>query len=130
MGLLMLTSFSFGDDLQAPIPPASSDILGPPLITWTEQQRPGPLPDATQPRGETDKLAAAGPSQQQFVWQSFTGIVVKIQAGYFLKVADDRLYRLDDGESVNPLEGKRVKLAGWIGEDGQGIRVMSIEGIW
>jgi hypothetical protein len=74
-GLMSISPLMFAQVAQIPNPPSLSDILGPTLISWSEQQQPQPLPDSP---GEQQPAAPANPqTEQQPAVQSFTGVVSK-----------------------------------------------------
>ena len=78
MGLMSISPLMFAQVAQIPNPPSPFDILGPTLISWSEQQQPQPLPDSP---GEQQPTAPANPqTEQQPAVQSFTGVVSKDNA--------------------------------------------------
>src|SRR5580658_2422319 len=123
------------------IPPAlPSDILGPQLISWSQQQRPQPVPQPLpEPPPQADPQPAqppANPPTERPEVRTYTGKIVKDlrTSKYVLKVAGDATYQLDDQNKPREYEGKEVKIIG-IGNLGSGnlddsshrIRVTSLE---
>src|SRR5580658_6096667 len=115
------------------IPPAlPSDILGPQLISWSQQQRPQPPPQADPQPAQPP----ANPPTERPEVRTYTGKIVKDlrTSKYVLKVAGDATYQLDDQNKPREYEGKEVKIIG-IGNLGSGnlddsshrIRVTSLE---
>jgi hypothetical protein len=61
LGLMSLSPRVFAQVAQIPNPPSPSDILGPTLISWSEQQQPQPLPDS----GDQPSTAPTDPQTEQ-----------------------------------------------------------------
>ena len=132
LGLLSISSFFVAQDLQSPLPPSSSDILGPDLIAWSQQQTPHPvpqpLPDPPQQQPEKQPSTANQDGQQPAL-RTFAGTIVKDSNNkkYVLKVSGDNVYQIDDQQKASQYEGREVKLVGTLDEKSGTIRVTSIE---
>lgn len=61
VGLMSISPLMFAQVAQIPNPPSPSDILGPTLISWSEQQQPQPLPDSP---GQEQPTAPANPQTE------------------------------------------------------------------
>jgi hypothetical protein len=106
-------------------PTLPSDILGPRLIMWSQQQEPQPLL----------QTPASVPSHRQPELRTFTGRMIKGRAGYLLQQSlsgsSDVIYQLDNNQSDNQglwehYEGKEVVLTGTLDDSGRGIQVTGI----
>jgi hypothetical protein len=118
----LIGPFLFAQETQPALP---SDILGPPLIVWSQQQEPQPIPDSAQ-------QLANPQAQQQLDLRRFTGKIVKDLGKYVLKVSNDNVYQdnvyqLDDQDAAKEYDGKEVKLVGALNESSNSIRVTSIQ---
>ena len=114
---------------QQPAPALPAEILGPPLIVWTQMQKPHPVPDPIPPpdRSDQQKPAASGESKsQEPAARPITGTVVKDQNRYVLRVSDSLSYMMDDQEKARHYEGKQVKVFGSVDSDNI-LHVSSIE---
>ena len=124
LGLLLIPPLLLAQDLQSPTPPSSSDIFGPELIAWSQQQKPQPVPQPLpDPAGQQETGTANAEAQQPAV-QAFMGRIVKDGNRYVLQVSSDRSndtssdtsndtrYQLDDQQKASQYEGKQVKLLG------------------
>jgi hypothetical protein len=109
LGLFALTPFLFLFAQEAR-PTLPSDILGPQLIAWSQQQKPQPV---------------AEPLLDPTNLRTFTGTIVKVHNQYVLQVSSD-VYQLDGQETARAFEGKEVKLTGTLDESTRWIHVTSV----
>jgi Protein of unknown function (DUF5818) len=132
LALLSVTPLSPAQQIQPALP---SDILGPQLISWSQQQRPQPvpqpLPDSPpqQPGPQPGQQPANPPSERPEV-HTYTGKIVKDlhTSKFVLQVAGDETYQLDDQNKPREYEGKDVKIIGRGNRDSsRRIRVASME---
>ena len=132
-GLMSISTLLIAQDLQSPGPPYNtSDIFGPELIAWSQQQRPQPvpqpLPDPPEQRQDRQPALPSNPqAEQQPAVQTFTGTIIKDHSKYALRVSNDTVYQLDDQQEASQYEGKEVKLIGTLDEDHHSVRVTSIQ---
>jgi len=133
LGLMSISPLMVAQNLQSPGPPYNaSDIFGPELIAWSQQQRPQPvpqpLPEAPPQREQRQPGLPANPeAQQQPAVRTFTGTIVKDHSKYVLKVSNGTVYELDDQRKASQYEGKEVKLVGTLDENNRSVRVTSIQ---
>ena len=119
----------------SPIPPySSSDLLGPDLIAWTEQQKPqpipAPLPDPPaqqQPPQPPEDKSTPAPAPPQPLSRTFTGRITMDGGEYVLKTSAGDVYRIDDQQRAKPYEGREVKVVCTLAGDGQITRLINIE---
>jgi hypothetical protein len=97
-------------------PTLPSDVLGPQLIVWSQQQNPEPVVQSP----------AGAPVHRQPEMQIFTGRIVKGRTGYFLQLSSGRVYQLDNQEKWESYERKDVELTGTLDDSGLSIRVTGI----
>jgi hypothetical protein len=107
LGLLAITPFLFAQEARPTLP---SDILGPQLIAWSQQQKPQPVPE---------------PLLNSPDVRTFTGTIVKVHNRYVLQISSD-VYQLDGQETARTFEGKEVKLTGALDESTRWIHVTSV----
>jgi hypothetical protein len=137
---LLASAVAQQDVRPEPTPPVSSEVLGPPLIAWTQFQtpqpvqqpkpQPVPLPEREpeqQPDQPPSQASPSGPSEPQPSSQTLEGVIVKDSRAYVLKTTDKLVYQLDDQEKAKPFEGKKVKVTGTLAADGKLIHVQTIE---
>ena len=105
--LLVLTPLLFAQEAPPTLP---SDIVGPQLITWSQQQKPQPVPE---------------PLLDSHDVRTFTGTIVKVHNRYVLQISSD-VYQLDGQEIAEAFEGKEVKLVGTLDEGTRFIHVTSV----
>ena len=120
LGLLSVTPFVFAQESN-PLPPNSSDILGPELIAWSEQHKPQPLPIPI--TGVPEQQPAVTQAPQQV----FKGKIKKERERYVLKLEGDSTYQLDDQQKVRSYEDRNVKIEGTWNENGRSVHVVSIQ---
>jgi hypothetical protein len=128
MALLSIEPLLLAQENQSPLP---SDVLGPQLIAWSQQQKPQPVPQPlpdppSQHKDQQSAQPASPQAPQQPDVRTFTGKIVRDRSEYVLQVSD-AVYHLDDQRKAQAYEGKDVKLVGILGEDSHSIRVSSIE---
>jgi hypothetical protein len=130
LGLLLMPSFLWAQNLQNPDPPSSSDLFGPELIAWSQLQKPQrvpqPLPDSPAQQHET--RAANPQAQQQTTLRAFTGRIIIDGNRYALQVSKDVLYQLDDQQRASQCDGKQVKVLGTLPLD-EGRYMVHVTGI-
>jgi hypothetical protein len=131
-GLLSVPTLLVAQDAQSPIPPSSSDIFGPELIAWSEQQRPQPvpqpLPDPPQAQDENQNQSPNSP-EHRVESRSFTGVIVKDHDNYVLKVANNQIYQLDDQQKAKRFEDRNVRVVGTLDEKNSLLQIRSIDPI-
>ena len=131
LGFLSISPFILAQDPN-PIPPDSSNILGPDLVAWSEQQKPQPVPapppDPPEQQKEKQPATPANPQTEQHpATQSFAGTIIKDHSRYVLKVGPHDAYQLDDQQKAGAYEGREVRVVGTLEGDGHSLRVVSIE---
>lgn len=135
-GLLAFCPWIFAQQAaQRPAPALPAEILGPPLIAWSELQKPRPVPQPLPPPERADQSppqqSANSPAEQQesparTTAQTFTGTIVKDGGKYVLKASDGSAYQVDDQDKAKLYEGKQVKISGSL--DGKNVlHIVSIE---
>ncbi len=72
--------------------PYPSQVLGPQLIVWSNQQKPEPLPQLPQ---DLSSSPQAEPSVQ-----TFKGRIIKDGGKFVLRVSDKSIYDLDDQQKA------------------------------
>jgi hypothetical protein len=97
-------------------PTLPSDILGPQLIVWSQQQNPEPVLQSS----------VSEPARRPPEVRTFTGRIMKGHAGYFLQLSSDVIYQLDNRELCASYERKVVEVIGTQDKSGGSIRVASI----
>lgn len=122
--LLILASPLFSQGIQSePAPALPSGVLGPDLIAWTHMQTPRPVPQPLPPDQNP-------PAPQPPATETFAGTIIKIDAGYVLKLASGLTYRLDyqsDDQNDAKYDGKQVQLTGNLDANRNSIHVVSIQ---
>ena len=131
LGLLLMPSFLWAQNLQNPDPPSSSDIFGPELIAWSQLQKPQPVPEPLpdSPEQQHETRAANPQGKQQAAVQSFTGRIIIDGNRYVLQVSKNASYQLDDQQRVSRCGGKQVKVLGTLDADRYLVHVANIEPI-
>jgi hypothetical protein len=135
LALLSITPFILA---QEPLPTLPSDILGPQLIAWSQQQKPQPVPQPLPdppPQQQQSKQPEQQPANSQAQPQpdvgTFAGKIVINLGKYVLKISNDNdndnVYQLDDQDAAKEYEGKEVKLVGTLDESSHSIRITSIQ---
>lgn len=110
-----------------------AEILGSPLIVWSEFQKPQPvsqpLPPADRNNGDQGQQSAPPSDSQtdQPTTPVFTGTIVKEAGIYALKTADRAVYQLDDQKRAKAYEGKQVRISGSLDANGSLLHVTRIE---
>jgi hypothetical protein len=129
--VFVLSALGVAQEAPQPGPLPPTNVLGPQLIVWSQQQKPQPIP-VPQPLPPPERADQPQPGQttnsqtpQQPSLQVFTGTVMKAGNKYVLK-AEDATYQLDDQEKAKPYQGKQVKVAGSLGA-GNVVHITSIE---
>jgi Protein of unknown function (DUF5818) len=116
----------------SPVPPA--EILGSPLIVWSESQKPQPVPiDAVHPDQQSQDQRAIQPMEPDRTHsgihelQNFTGTIVNAGSRYVLILSSEVVYQVDDQEKARAYEGKRVRISGNLDSGSSVVRVISME---
>jgi hypothetical protein len=115
-----------------PSPALPAEVLGPPLIVWTETQKPQPVPQPLPPPERADQPQPAPQDNAQIqseraVVQYFTGLMAKDSDRYVLKASHGAVYQIDDQAKAKPYEGKQVKIGGRLDSQTNVLHVASIE---
>jgi hypothetical protein len=118
MGAQEIRGQASASDAQPRLP---SDILGPQLIVWSEQQQPQPVQEALPDSPE-----------QRPALQTFTGTIMKMRGSFVLSLSNDTLYLLEESrlgelKGVEAYEGKQVRIQGKLDADTHILHVKSIE---
>jgi hypothetical protein len=105
-GVLSLTPLMLAQEMQSqPGPTLPSDIVGPQLIAWSQQQEPHrvpqPLPDQQRPSWPANPQA-----QPQPTVRNFTGRMRKDGSQYVFRVSSDTAYQLIEQQRARRYEGK------------------------
>jgi len=132
--LLVHSVFVFAQQpVPQPNPPLAAGVLGPPLVAWSELQKPRPVPQPLPPprpdppaEQPSQQQPGGSQAQQQPSSQVFTGTIVKEGSKYVLKT-DSTSYQIDDQEKAKMYEGKQVKIAGSLDTKTNVLHVTSIE---
>jgi Protein of unknown function (DUF5818) len=140
--LLGMLGWAQDSPLLNPAPGNTAGILGPPLIAWSELQKPQPVPQQPQPvpppdtqpskqsseqNPKSDAQQSPQPQSEESTAQSVTGSVVKVAGKYMLETEDNIAYQLDDQEKAKQFEGKRVRVTGSLDRATGILHVSSIE---
>jgi hypothetical protein len=128
--LLALSAFGFAQEVPQPGPLPPTNVLGPQLIVWSQQQEPQPiaLPQRLPPPQRADQPQPEQTTSSQTPQPSlqvFTGTVVK-EGNKYVLTAEDATYQLDDQGKAKFYEGKQVKVAGSLGA-GNMVHITSID---
>jgi len=107
LGWLAITPLLLAQEAQPTLP---SDILGPQLIAWSQQQKPQPVPE---------------PLLNSPDVRTFTGTIVKVHNRYVLQISS-AVYQLDRQETAKTFVGREVKLVGALDESTRCIHVTSV----
>jgi hypothetical protein len=125
-----------------PCPDVTSETMGCELIAWSRLQEPVPLPDATSPPDRQDRQAYekerlekrakgqesdANPQHQSS--QTVTGIIVRNEAMYWLRVNADLTLLLDDQEVAQRYQGRQVNIKGLVDLELKTLRIDSIQSV-
>lgn len=128
---LVFCPLLFSQSGQEPKPTLPAEILGPPLVAWSEMQAPHPLLQLVPP--------AEGPNEQHqeaniqdFKLQSFSvdevcGVITREGTKHVLKVSENTSIQIDDQDDVGAYEGMRVKIAGVLEAAKNLLHITSIE---
>jgi hypothetical protein len=106
-----------------PSPTPPSDVLGAPLIAWSQVQEPQPVAEQ---QGPSANSTAQKPPQQTPA-QIVTGTIVRDAGRYVVKVSSSTGYELDDQDRAKQYEGKQVKIAGTLDANGGSLHIISLE---
>ena len=116
-----------------PSPALPAEALGPPLIVWSESQKPQPIPS----EGVTDQqsqhqrfmqpIQPCGTDTSAHAPQKFTGTIVNAGSRFVLMLPSQIAYQVDDQEKARAYEGKRVRISGNLDSDNSIVRVISME---
>ncbi|MFY9841551.1 MAG: hypothetical protein WA718_08200 [Terriglobales bacterium] len=121
----LLSSASMcAQELQGPDSPYSSNIFGPDLVAWSEQQKPQPVPPA---------LPTNPPAQPAM--RTLTGRIISDHNRYVLMISSidivqlvvQPVVQLEDQQKAMQYDGREVKLRAMLSEDGRRVRVISFE---
>jgi hypothetical protein len=131
-------TFSQDQAGRQPCPDVTSETMGCELIAWSRLQEPTPLPDATSPpdgqpkekeKGRLEKRVEGQESDlnpQRQSSQTVTGVIVRNEEMYCLKVNADLTLVLDDQEVAQRYQGKRVNIKGLVDLELKTLRIESI----
>lgn len=113
-----------------PSPALPAEGLGPPLIVWSESQKPQPIPSegAPDPRSLHQRLMQPiQPCGTDTSPQKFTGTIVNAGSRFVLMLSSQIAYQVDDQEKARAYVGKRVRISGNLDSDNSIVRVISME---
>ena len=146
LGLLAFAPFVFAQDSGTrSTQTLPAEILGSPLIAWSQLQEPRPVPQPQplpppdrperQPEQPNPNSAQPASSQDQHTQEqpepsahTFTGTVMNDGGKFVLVVSDgSSKYQLDDQEKAKRYEGKQVKIAGTLDVERNTVHIVSIE---
>jgi hypothetical protein len=102
LGMLFLTSVMLGQEMSQPGPTLPSDILGPQLIAWSQQQEPHRVPQPLPYQQPANAQARPHPGER-----TFTGRITNDGRRYILRVSSDTAYQVNDQQQARQYEGKR-----------------------
>jgi len=95
--------------------PLPANILGPPLVAWSQLQKPQPTP---QPLSAPESLEQQSSSKVQQPEhpsvQAISGTIVKDGTEYVLKTPDNLIYRIDQQDLAGLYENRLVKVVGMV----------------
>jgi uncharacterized protein DUF5818 len=120
-----LISQDSSTNVKQPGPALPAEVLGPPLIAWSQVQKPHPLQQQEQPSSDAaggDQTGGAPAAQQPI-----TGTIVKEGSRFVLKVSENTVYQIDNQEKARLYEGKQVKIAGSLDTKTNTIHITKIE---
>jgi hypothetical protein len=105
-----------------------AEILGPPLIAWSQSQKPRPVPQPLPPdQHDHGQQQAQNPDPTQSAAPVFTGTIVKTTKMYALKGADGAIYPIDDQERAKAYEARQVRISGSLDSKTNLLHVTNIE---
>lgn len=132
ISLLLLTVLAFcplviSQEASSPRPgPAlPPETLGPPLIAWSQLQKPHPVQQEQASR--TDAGATQDSQTEPSTAQPIMGTIVKNGSRYVLKVSESAIYEIDNQDKARLYVGKRVEVTGNIDTKTNTIHVTKIE---
>lgn len=133
--LLALSALVSAQDSHKLSPALPAEILGPPLVVWSEVQQPRPIPAGfpSAKNGTSDDRANLQSGQpvdsqpEQPSAQTFTGTVAKDGSQYILTISANLAYRLDDQEKIKDYAGKLVRIAGKLDAKDNTLYIKNIE---
>ena len=123
---LITTPLSFSQNQldQEPCPDVAEEALGCELIAWSNLQEPAPLPDATSPSEGPNEPANESRRGQSL--QTVTGIIIRNEGQYCLRVSAGLVLTLDDQQAAQRHAGERVKITGMLDAGRKMLRVERI----
>ena len=101
-----------------------ADIVGPPLIAWSELQRPQPIPDFS-PLFDLSRRKEQ-PEQKRRTAIELSGTIIKDGSVYVLQLAKSR-YPFKEQERAVPYEGKDVRIVCTVEPATEALDVLAIE---
>ena len=100
-------------------PTLPAEILGPPLVAWSQLQKPRPVSQPIPPPDRVDQpltgqpaLSRAQQASPLDAAQTFAGSIVKDNGKYVLKVSESTAYQIDNQEKARTYDGKQVRIIG------------------
>jgi hypothetical protein len=108
-------------------PTLPAEILGPPLVAWSEMQSPHPLLQLVPPVDGADRQHQSRAPEAVQIQLLVSGIIAKDGTRHILKVSQNTSIQIDDDDRVEPYEGMRVKIAGVLEARTHLLHITSIE---
>jgi hypothetical protein len=107
-----------------------AEILGPPLIAWSQSQKPRPVPQPLPPSDQDDQGQQQTQNPDSLMQPAapvFIGTIVKSTNMYGLKGADGAIYQIDDQERAQAYEARKVRISGSLDSKTNLLHVTKIE---
>jgi Protein of unknown function (DUF5818) len=131
IGLIVFSGLtSAQDSTLQPSPALPAEILGPPLIVWSQAQNPGPVPQPLPPPGRDGQAQATQTQDTQSDQPSapvFTGTIIKTGSSYALKTKDGTVYQIDDQQRAKAFDGRQVRVSGRLDSATNMLHITSME---
>ena len=124
IALVTLSPFSFSQHAgKRPAPDLPAEVLGPPLVAWSELQTPRPVTNST--KAQAIQVDARNEPSVSVI----TGTIVKDGNRYFLRQSEKISYRMDNEQTAELYEGKSVRIEGMVDTQNHMVHVTRIESL-
>jgi hypothetical protein len=125
--------------LEQPAPAVPAEVIGPPLVAWSELQKPRPIPESVAIPDRDHRSSQALEADSAQSEPSFTGTIEARNGVYLLRASDSnfaqikadevRIYQIDDQEKARNYEGKSIRVAGSLDTTTNMLHVTKVEPI-